>query len=132
MCTCAHSLIIEFMTSAFRKSPPWKACSKASRIQKYAFSNENGLLWTGLDCSTLPVALLVTCRLISVLIVPVLVCPTPRLALLVVDLSRLSQPFLLCVTQHFELLCSFLTCLRPSVQSFLLCFARHLDSLCSL
>ena len=62
-------LIIEFMTSAFspvhtdtkgilfRKSPPWKAFSKASvfvgqsirydrrkRIQKYAFSNENGLV----------------------------------------------------------------------------------------
>ena len=51
---------------------------------------------------------------------PALLCSTPRVALLVVDLSRLSQSFLLCVAQHLELLCSFSTCLRPSVN--LSCF----------
>ena len=41
------------------------------------------------------------CRFVSVLIFVALVCSTPRVALLVVDLFRLSQPFLLCV-EHLD------------------------------
>ena len=43
----------------------------------------------------------------------------PRVALLVVVLSP-SQSFILCVAQHIELLCSFLTCLRLNLSSFVL------------
>ena len=50
------------------------------------------------------------CRLVSVPIFIALVCSTPRVALLVVDLSRLSQPSLLCV-EHLDLLCSLFSCL---------------------
>ena len=57
----------------------------------------------------------------------------PRVAMFVVDLSRLSQSFLLCVVQHFELLCSFLTCFCPSVLIFLALFCstlqQHFESL---
>ena len=50
------------------------------------------------------------CRLVSVSIFVVLVCSTPRVALLVVELTRLSQPFLLCV-EHLDSLCSLFSCL---------------------
>ena len=49
------------------------------------------------------------CRLVSVSIFVVLVCSTPRVALLVVELTRLSQPFLLCV-EHLDSLCSLFSC----------------------
>ena len=49
------------------------------------------------------------CRLVSVSIFVALVCSTPRVPLLVVDLSRLSQPFLLCV-KHLDWLHSLFSC----------------------
>ena len=93
------------------------------------------------------------CRLVSVSLLVALVCFGPRVVLLVVVLSP-SQSFMLCVAQHLELLCSFLTCLRfnlsssvllnttPRVallivdlspsQSLSLWFAQHIELICSL
>ena len=59
------------------------------------------------------------CRPVSVSPFVVLVCLGPRVALLVVVLS-LSQSFMLCVAQHLESLCSFLTCLRLNLSSFVM------------
>ena len=49
-------------------------------------------------------------RLVSISIIVALVCSTHRVALLVVDWSRLSQPFLFCV-EHLDSLCSLFSCL---------------------
>ena len=51
------------------------------------------------------------CRLVSASIFAALVCLTLRVALLVVALSRVSQPFLLCV-EKLETLCSLFSCRR--------------------
>ena len=55
--------------------------------------------------------------LASVSIFHPLCCPTPRVALLVVDLS-LSQSLFLCFSQHLESLCSLLTCLDSRDSQF--------------
>ena len=64
------------------------------------------------------------CRLASVSIFLALFYLTPRLALLVVDLSP-SRFFLLWFAQRIESLCSLLTCL-DCLKPFLLCVAQHL------
>ena len=50
------------------------------------------------------------CWLVSVSLFVALVFLGPRVALLVIDLFRLSQPFLLCV-EYLVLLCSLFSCL---------------------
>ena len=63
-----------------------------------------------LTCLCLNLSSTARCRLVSVSIFVALVCSTPRVALLVVHFSLLSQPFLLCV-EHLDSLCSLFSCL---------------------
>ena len=93
-------------------------------------------------CSTLPVGLLVVdlylshfgcfgllrtsslsirCRLVSVSIFVALVCSKRRVALLVFDLFRMSQPFLICVEQ-LDPLCSLFSYLCR-LSKFSCCFS---------
>ena len=71
------------------------------------------------------------CRLVSASLFVALVSLGPRVALLVVVLSP-SQSFMLCVAQHLELLCSFLTCLHLNLSSSALLSTLSRSARCRL
>ena len=55
----------------------------------------------------------------------------PRVTLLIVVLYP-SQSFMLCVAQHLELLCSFLTCLHLNLSSFVMLNTSSRSARCRL